>query len=102
MSRHKYQSFRAAPVSAAPASEEPVKLEFDSVLLDEPITRLSSDKGLASTDTAFFSVAMGCSIVLDTSTQLLTISRGTEAVCVPLSHVKRLRPMGAATERPFR
>lgn len=64
-----------------------MQIKFDAVTFERTINRIGGSKGLASSDTAFFSATNGLEITLDVAAQLVTISKGPEEVNVPACRV---------------
>lgn len=75
-----------------PDDGEPMKIQFQSVYLDESIPRLpGGNKGLAASETSFFDVSKtpGISIELDCASGLVCLSNDQGRCFVPREKVKR-------------
>ena len=83
-----------APVTTADPEDDPMpKIQFTSVTLHKTVPRLDAGMGQATQDTTFFDVKRaGVTIEYDPSTQLVTLSKGTACVSIPLAGVERFGP----------
>lgn len=89
--KHERRAAYAAARATEPGEEPTMKIQFAHVTFAEEVSRLASEKGFASSTTAFFDAAKaGVTIELDTATGLVRLSKGALALHFPLSRIKQL------------